>query len=361
MSSRYRPRPRRPLRHRSRPVTRVLPGRARSRGPPGLGRGRAPLRLSGRRAAGCSSPSGSRARRPSSRGMRVSTISRSRCRASRPFRPRKPSCGRAGIDAALRRRRARTGRGPTRRRCSSPTPTASGSRSTAPPARPGSPRRWPARPRAASFDGPVSRGRAGGAAPGRRRGQRGAGGSDHSPQDPGGRARVRGRAAIRHPWRRRPGRAGVGHAAAGRPGFLSVPADDRLRLNASLPPSDPLDAALAVEADLGVLLIDPPTRRRMRLNGRSRPLASGLESGDPRGVLQLPQVHPSARGVARPRSGRRRRDGRARFRAHAAPGGPAGGGRHALPRQQASLGGCGRLASRRRSRVRPRGRAGPRC
>jgi uncharacterized protein len=61
----------------------------------------------------------------------------------------------------------------------------------------------------------------------------------------------------------------------GAPGFLSVPADDRLHVAARLPDDDPLAAVLASspngEADLGLLLIDPSTRRRVRLNGRVRP------------------------------------------------------------------------------------------
>ena len=86
----------------------------------------------------------------------------------------------------------------------------------------------------------------------------------------------------------------------GEPGFLTVPADDRLRLNASLPPGDPLAAALAVEADLGVLLIDPLTRRRMRLNGRSHPLASGLELATREVYSNCPKyIHPREASLAR--------------------------------------------------------------
>jgi predicted pyridoxine 5'-phosphate oxidase superfamily flavin-nucleotide-binding protein len=64
----------------------------------------------------------------------------------------------------------------------------------------------------------------------------------------------------------------------GPPGFVSVPAEDRLHVAAGLAGGDPLAAALAVPASVGTLLLDPPTRRRMRLNGRSRPDgAGGLE------------------------------------------------------------------------------------
>lgn len=60
----------------------------------------------------------------------------------------------------------------------------------------------------------------------------------------------------------------------GEPGFLSVPADDRLRIDARPRSGDPLEAALDAEANVGALIIDPPTRRRMRLNGRARPVGS---------------------------------------------------------------------------------------
>jgi uncharacterized protein len=64
----------------------------------------------------------------------------------------------------------------------------------------------------------------------------------------------------------------------GEPGFLSVPAEDRLLIDGRLWAGDPLAGALEGEADIGLLLIDPPTRRRMRVNGRSRPHgARGLE------------------------------------------------------------------------------------
>lgn len=54
-------------------------------------------------------------------------------------------------------------------------------------------------------------------------------------------------------------------------GFLSVPADDRLRVASRPSPEDPLADTLAGPADVGTLLIDPATRRRMRLNGRALP------------------------------------------------------------------------------------------
>jgi uncharacterized protein len=64
----------------------------------------------------------------------------------------------------------------------------------------------------------------------------------------------------------------------GAPGFLTVPAQDRLHIAARLDDDDPLAVVLGGEADVGLLLIDPATRRRMRVNGRARPDgAAGLE------------------------------------------------------------------------------------
>jgi predicted pyridoxine 5'-phosphate oxidase superfamily flavin-nucleotide-binding protein len=57
----------------------------------------------------------------------------------------------------------------------------------------------------------------------------------------------------------------------GAPGFLTVRAEDRLHIAARLDDDDPLAAVLVEEADVGLLLIDPATRRRMRVNGRARP------------------------------------------------------------------------------------------
>jgi hypothetical protein len=61
----------------------------------------------------------------------------------------------------------------------------------------------------------------------------------------------------------------------GPPGFLSVPAEDRLHVAAFPPAGDPLARTLAAPADVGTLLIDPATRRRVRLNGRAEPDGAG--------------------------------------------------------------------------------------
>ncbi|HEX3275630.1 MAG TPA: pyridoxamine 5'-phosphate oxidase family protein, partial [Gemmatimonadales bacterium] len=82
----------------------------------------------------------------------------------------------------------------------------------------------------------------------------------------------------------------------GAPGFASVPSADRLHLAAVPPPGDPLAATLAAPAEVGTLLIDPPTRRRMRLNGRARPDgAGGLE-------IEVRQVYANCPRYIQPRT-----------------------------------------------------------
>jgi hypothetical protein len=62
----------------------------------------------------------------------------------------------------------------------------------------------------------------------------------------------------------------------GSPGFLTVPRDDVLDIAARPAAGDPLAAVLAEPASLGMLAIEPATRRRSRLNGRSTPTPGGL-------------------------------------------------------------------------------------
>jgi uncharacterized protein len=57
----------------------------------------------------------------------------------------------------------------------------------------------------------------------------------------------------------------------GEPGFLSTPSEELLRIDARPRPGDPLAESLDGEADVGLLVIHPATRRRMRVNGRARP------------------------------------------------------------------------------------------
>jgi predicted pyridoxine 5'-phosphate oxidase superfamily flavin-nucleotide-binding protein len=61
----------------------------------------------------------------------------------------------------------------------------------------------------------------------------------------------------------------------GPPGFLSSSAPDRLHVGAGPWAGDPLADTLSAPADVGLLLIEPATRRRMRLNGRAAPDGGG--------------------------------------------------------------------------------------
>lgn len=55
---------------------------------------------------------------------------------------------------------------------------------------------------------------------------------------------------------------------AGAPGFITAPADDRLRIEALPPAGDPLEGLLKAGARVGLLGIEAHTRRRNRANGR---------------------------------------------------------------------------------------------
>jgi predicted pyridoxine 5'-phosphate oxidase superfamily flavin-nucleotide-binding protein len=55
---------------------------------------------------------------------------------------------------------------------------------------------------------------------------------------------------------------------AGPPGFIASPAPDALRIGARPLPHDPLNASLREGAAIGLLGIEPHTRRRNRANGR---------------------------------------------------------------------------------------------
>jgi predicted pyridoxine 5'-phosphate oxidase superfamily flavin-nucleotide-binding protein len=61
----------------------------------------------------------------------------------------------------------------------------------------------------------------------------------------------------------------------GKPGFLSAPTDGLLHVAAHPSPEDPLASGLDAELDVGLLVIEPATRRRMRVNGRARPAGPG--------------------------------------------------------------------------------------
>ncbi|MCD0482251.1 pyridoxamine 5'-phosphate oxidase family protein [Streptacidiphilus sp. ASG 303] len=59
-------------------------------------------------------------------------------------------------------------------------------------------------------------------------------------------------------------------------GFVTAPDEHTLAVAAPPGPGDPLAEALAGPAKVGTLALDPAGRRRMRVNGRSRPHGGGL-------------------------------------------------------------------------------------
>src|SRR5262249_28113119 len=54
----------------------------------------------------------------------------------------------------------------------------------------------------------------------------------------------------------------------GNPGFITTPTPRTLRLAARLSAADPLSDGLSRDRLLGVLVLDPERRRRLRINGR---------------------------------------------------------------------------------------------
>ena len=98
---------------------------------------------------------------------------------------------------------------------------------------------------------------------------------------------------------------------AGEPGFARVTGPREIRLDASPAPGDPLEDSLHDGALAGLLAIDPPTRRRMRVNGRlaadggvMRLVADQVYSNCPRHIV------PRADALTGGRPGLARRSGR---------------------------------------------------
>nr|WP_221382513.1 pyridoxamine 5'-phosphate oxidase family protein [Actinoplanes polyasparticus] len=63
---------------------------------------------------------------------------------------------------------------------------------------------------------------------------------------------------------------------AGPPGFVSAPDDESVQVLARLAPADPVEPMTRRAGRLGLLAIDLQTRIRLRMNGTSTPLPSGL-------------------------------------------------------------------------------------
>lgn len=83
---------------------------------------------------------------------------------------------------------------------------------------------------------------------------------------------------------------------SGEPGFLSVPAPDTLIIGALPPPGDPLAGLLsgagtggAAPARIGMIGIEPETRRRMRMNGRAVRAGDGLRVDLDQAVANCPK------------------------------------------------------------------------
>lgn len=72
----------------------------------------------------------------------------------------------------------------------------------------------------------------------------------------------------------------------GEPPFLTADGPSTLLVGATPGPGDPLRHVLAGPAQVGLLAIDPGTRRRVRMNGTSVPTADGLR-------IELAEVYPN--------------------------------------------------------------------
>ena len=63
---------------------------------------------------------------------------------------------------------------------------------------------------------------------------------------------------------------------AGTPGFARATGGGTVQVDARPGPTDPLADVLARPAQVGMIALEPASRRRMRINGRSEPTATGL-------------------------------------------------------------------------------------
>lgn len=65
-------------------------------------------------------------------------------------------------------------------------------------------------------------------------------------------------------------------ALTGPPGFVSVEGEDALTIHSEPPPQDPLHDAFGPSSEIGMLAIEPESRRRMRINGHAQAVGAGL-------------------------------------------------------------------------------------
>jgi predicted pyridoxine 5'-phosphate oxidase superfamily flavin-nucleotide-binding protein len=72
----------------------------------------------------------------------------------------------------------------------------------------------------------------------------------------------------------------------GEPGFITITGPSTITVAAAPPAGDPLHRTLGGPARIGMIVIEPGTRRRIRMNGVARPTADGLR-------IDLEQVYPN--------------------------------------------------------------------
>ena len=72
----------------------------------------------------------------------------------------------------------------------------------------------------------------------------------------------------------------------GEPGFITIAGPSTLAVAAAPAAGDPLRRALAGPARVGMIVIEPGTRRRVRMNGVAHPAAGGLR-------IELTQIYPN--------------------------------------------------------------------
>ncbi|SNY38596.1 pyridoxamine 5'-phosphate oxidase family protein [Paractinoplanes atraurantiacus] len=93
----------------------------------------------------------------------------------------------------------------------------------------------------------------------------------------------------------------------GAPGFISATGVSTIDIAAATTPGDPLEEALSAPAPVGLIAIEPGTRRRLRMNGTAHPTPAGLRielaqiyGNCPKYIQKRrPMLAPATPGVAR--------------------------------------------------------------
>jgi hypothetical protein len=94
----------------------------------------------------------------------------------------------------------------------------------------------------------------------------------------------------------------------GAPGLVRVEADDEIRLTAALSSVDPLADVLGTSAriapvEVGILALEPTTRRRMRINGTARRVGPDLVITTEQVYANCPKYIQQRRPLSRPATG----------------------------------------------------------